>query len=221
MLLEHGHDHSFTYCLRLLSLCKSGAVTETIAHKAKRTCYLVLQKSLRTSALTREHFSPLFLRYLISNVFILDMHFSFILGSKTVAPSLSPPQKNLSFVNSIKNTYMIVDGRALTGLESQLTFHWPDTDGHATGKGSQCKQINTQYMPIHPVLDPGGGAPLEKKGVSSCPHGVTFADFRGSLGSLSVDLPFPNELKSEWTCPLSLLHYLYFLVSPNLPWEAG
>lgn len=122
MLLEHGHDHSFTYCLRLLSLCKSGAVTDTIAHKAKRTCYLVLQKSLRTSALTREHFSPLFLRYLISNVFILDMHFSFILGNKTVAPSLSPPQKNLSFVNSIKNTYMIVDGRALTGLESQRLF---------------------------------------------------------------------------------------------------
>lgn len=67
------------------------------------------------------------------------MHFSFILGSKTVGPQQKQKQKNLSFVSSSKNTYVIVDGRALTGLESQLTSHWPDIDRHATEKGPQCK----------------------------------------------------------------------------------
>lgn len=58
-----------------------------------------LQQSLPTSPLTNENFSLLFLRYLISNAFILDMHLSFILGSKTVGLS---SKINLSFVNSSK-----------------------------------------------------------------------------------------------------------------------
>ena len=52
---------------------------------------------------------------------------------------------------------------------------------------------------------PAIGDTLEKKRrQSSHPHGVTSADSRASPGSLSVDLAFPNELKSGRMSLLSL-----------------
>lgn len=59
MLLEHSHVHSFTYYLWLLSLYKSGVVTETPRPIKANILSDSLKKSLPSSAVTNENFSPL------------------------------------------------------------------------------------------------------------------------------------------------------------------
>lgn len=70
-------------------------------------------------------------------------------------------------------------------------------------------QVNQHAVRAYqqPGLDSDVEALLEKKSQSSCPCGVTFADFRGSPGSSSVDFPFTNELKVSGLalCPFSII----------------
>lgn len=136
------------------------------------------------------------------------MHLSFIFGSKTVAFS---SRKNFLYIVANIYSWYICDCRWKCSdwlrVPTDFSLMIRRSPCHRT-KGPM--QLNQHAVSTCLGLVPGVGDTLEKKRYTSCPHGVTFADSRGSPGNLSVNPPFSNELKSGRTSPLSFLHYSCF-----------